>query len=105
MPAEPLHMDQASCDSIDIDENAEPRVADEPLIASYMNFLIVNHGVIVPQYGDKNDALAVEQIQAAFDAAWGKGTYRAVGVRTDQVVFGGGNIHCITQQEPAPQSK
>jgi len=105
MPAEPLHMDQASCDSIDIDENAEPRVADEPLIASYMNFLIVNHGVIVPQYGDKNDALAVEQIQAAFDAAWGKGTYKAVGVRTDQVVFGGGNIHCITQQEPAPQSK
>ncbi|MEG0477437.1 MAG: hypothetical protein RR572_07215 [Raoultibacter sp.] len=24
-----------------------------------------------------------------------------MGVKTDQVVFGGGNIHCITQQEPA----
>ena len=105
MPSEPLFMDQASCDSIDIDENAEPRVADEPLIASYMNFLIVNHGVIVPQYGDKNDALAIEQIQSAFDAAWGKGVYKAVGVHTDQVVFGGGNIHCITQQEPAPQAR
>ena len=37
----------------------------------------------------------------AFDEAWGEGAYKAVGVRTDQVVFGGGNIHCITQQEPA----
>lgn len=101
MPVKPLYMDQASCDSIDTEEYAEPRVADEPLIASYMNFLIVNGGVIVPQYGDENDALAVEQIQAAFDEAWGEGVYKAVGVKTDQVVFGGGNIHCITQQEPA----
>ena len=23
-----------------------------------------------------------------------------VGVQSEQVVFGGGNIHCITQQEP-----
>ena len=103
LPVKPLYMDQASCDSIDIDENAEPRVADEPLIASYMNFLIVNHGIVVPQYGDVNDALALEQIQAAFDAEYGEGVYKAVGVRTDQVVFGGGNIHCITQQQPAPQ--
>ena len=63
MPVKPLYMDQASCDSIDTEEYAEPRVADEPLIASYMNFLIVNGGVIVPQYGDENDALAVQQIQ------------------------------------------
>ncbi len=40
MPAKPLYMDQASCDTIDMDENAEPRVADEPLIASYMNYLV-----------------------------------------------------------------
>ena len=105
LPKKPLFMDQASCDSIDMDENAEPRVADEPLIASYMNFLIVNGGVIVPQYGDENDELAVKQIQAAFDDAYGEGVYKAVGVRTDQVVYGGGNIHCITQQEPAPQAK
>ena len=55
MPVNPLFMDQASCDTIDADENAEPRVPDEPLIASYMNYLVTNHGVIVPQYGDEND--------------------------------------------------
>ena len=43
MPVNPLFMDQASCDTIDADENAEPRVPDEPLIASYMNYLVTNH--------------------------------------------------------------
>lgn len=101
MPKKPLFMTQEACDSIDIDEYAEPRTPDEPLIASYMNFLIVNGGIIVPQYGDENDALAVKQIQEAFDRVYGAGVYKAVGVKSDQVVYGGGNIHCITQQQPA----
>ena len=100
MPVEPLYMDQASCDTIDVDENAEPRVADEPLIASYMNYLVTNGGVIVPQYGDENDALAVQTLQEIYDEVWGEGAYTCVGVQSEQVVFGGGNIHCITQQEP-----
>jgi len=32
---------------------------------------------------------------------WGEGVYKCVGVQSDQVVYGGGNIHCITQQIPA----
>ena len=100
MPVEPLYMDQASCDSIDVDENAEPRVATEPLIASYMNYLVTNGGVIVPQYGDVNDQLAVDTLQQIYDEVWGAGAYKCVGVQSEQVVFGGGNIHCITQQEP-----
>lgn len=100
MPVKPLYMDQASCDTIDVDENAEPRVADEPLIASYMNYLVTNGGVIVPQYGDENDALAVQTLQEIYDEVWGAGAYQCVGVQSEQVVFGGGNIHCITQQEP-----
>lgn len=100
MPKEPLFMDAASCASIDIDEYAEPRVPDEPLIASYMNYLVSNKGVIVPQYGDENDQLAVDTLQAIYDEVWGEGVYTCTGVMSDQVVFGGGNIHCITQQEP-----
>ena len=60
-----------------------------------MNFLIVNGGIILPQYGDANDDLAVQQVQAMFP------DYKVVGVRTEEVAYGGGNIHCITQQEPA----
>ena len=101
MPVNPLFMDQASCDTIDADENAEPRVPDEPLIASYMNYLVTNHGVIVPQYGDENDQLAVDTLQKIYDEVWGEGVYKCVGVKSEQVVYGGGNIHCITQQEPS----
>ena len=100
LPVKPLYMTQEACDTIDIDENAEPRVSDEPLIASYMNYLVTNGGVITPQYGDVNDALAVETLQKIYDETWGEGTYKVVGVQSEQVVYGGGNIHCITQQQP-----
>ncbi|MGN0039244.1 MAG: agmatine deiminase [Coriobacteriales bacterium] len=105
MPAKPLYMTQEACDSIDIDEYAEPRVPDEPLIASYMNYLVTNGGVIVPQYGDENDQLALDTLQRIYDETWGEGVYEVVGVMSEQVVYGGGNIHCITQQQPAPQRK
>jgi agmatine deiminase len=97
MPVKPLFMSQEACDTIDIDENAEPRVADEPLIASYLNYLVTNKGVIVPQYGDENDALAIEQLQAVYP------DHEVVGVHSWEVVYGGGNIHCITQQQPSAQ--
>lgn len=80
--------------AIDYVEGTIPREEGDLCIASYMNFLIVNGGVIVPQYGDKNDALVLEQIQAMFPDR------EVVGVQTREVVYGGGNIHCITQQKP-----
>ena len=87
---EPCYLKGA--DTIEVIEGTLPREDGEISIASYMNFLIVNGGVIVPQYGDENDALALEQVQAMFPER------KAVGVRTEEVAYGGGNIHCITQQ-------
>lgn len=77
-------------------EGTIPREDGEVCIASYMNFTIVNGAVIVPQYGDENDSLALKQIAEMFPER------KAVGVYTREVVYGGGNIHCITQQQPAP---
>ena len=80
---------------IDKTRDAKERLEGEICIASYANFLIVNGGVIVPQYGDKNDALALEQIGKMFPDR------KIVGVYTREIVYGGGNIHCITQQLPS----
>lgn len=79
---------------IDYVEGTMPREDGDICIASYMNFLITNNGVIVPQYGDKNDALALEQLEMIFPDK------EVVGVNTVEIVYGGGNIHCITQQQP-----
>ena len=89
---EPCYLKGAK--TIDSVEGTLPREDGEVSIASYMNFLIVNGGVIVPQYGDENDALALEQVQAMFPDR------KVVGVQTAEVAYGGGNIHCITQQQP-----
>lgn len=90
--SEPVLLEGA--DSIDLVEGTIPRKNGEMCIASYLNFLITNDGVVVPQYDDENDALAISQLQDIFPDK------KVVGVKTKEIVYGGGNIHCITQQVP-----
>ncbi|MBQ8917591.1 MAG: agmatine deiminase [Oscillospiraceae bacterium] len=92
MTKEPCYLKDAW--SIDTATGAIPREEGEISIASYMNFLITNDAIILPQYGDENDALAVQQAQEMFPG------YVIEPVMTTEVAYGGGNIHCITQQQP-----
>ena len=59
-----------------------------------MNFYISNSHVIVPQFGDENDSKAISILQPLFP------TRSVIGVYARDILIGGGNIHCITQQIP-----
>jgi agmatine deiminase len=80
--------------TIDSVEGSLPREEGDICIASYLNFLITNDGIICPQYEDEYDELAIRQLQEIFPDK------TVVGVNSREVVYGGGNIHCITQQQP-----
>lgn len=95
LPKNPVRINLEESKGVDVVEGTIPRQEGDLCPASYMNFLIVNGGAIVPQYGDENDALALKQLQAMFPDR------KIVGLPTREVVLGGGNIHCITQQQPS----
>lgn len=66
------------------------------LPASYVNYLLVNHGVIVPQFRQKkNDQRALAIIQEIFPDR------EVVGIDCLELVEEGGTLHCISQQQPA----
>ncbi|KAD2805942.1 hypothetical protein E3N88_39319 [Mikania micrantha] len=76
---------------------AKPRLPGTRLAASYVNFYIVNGGIIAPQFGDpKWDEEAVRVLSLAYPD---REVVAIDGAR--EIVLGGGNIHCITQQQPA----
>jgi agmatine deiminase len=64
--------------------------------ASYCNFYIVNRGVIVPQFDDAADEVALELLKELFPER------EIVGLPARQLVWGLGAFHCLTQQQPAP---
>ena len=66
------------------------------LAGSYVNFLIVNGGIIAPSFDDPLDAEAKAILQDLFPQ------HEVVMVPGRELLLGGGNIHCLTQQQPAP---
>lgn len=72
---------------------------EDPPALNYVNYLLVNDGVIFPQFGDKKaDAAALKVI---------KGLYKdreVEPVYLGELAFLGGGIHCSTQEVPIPKN-
>ena len=63
--------------------------------ASYVNFAITTHLVVVPTFGSDHDQAAVAAIAALFPDR------KTIGLPADAVLAGGGGFHCASQQMPA----
>ncbi|ADD41766.1 agmatine deiminase family protein [Stackebrandtia nassauensis] len=67
----------------------------ENFLASYVNYYVVNDGVVIPRFGDKRADADAKSIVA--DLYPGR---EVVQVSVDGLGEGGGGIHCATQQLP-----
>ncbi|HET7755933.1 MAG TPA: agmatine deiminase [Steroidobacteraceae bacterium] len=70
------------------------RRGGERLAASYVNFYIANGGIVMPLLDARTDRAAARALKRLFPGR------RVVGVPAREILLGGGNIHCITQQIP-----
>ena len=72
-----------------------PRVEGERLAASYVNYCCANGGIVMPLFDDPADEPAMAKMREVFPDR------EVVGIYAREILLGGSNIHCITQQQPA----
>ncbi|MEU6819390.1 agmatine deiminase family protein [Streptomyces atriruber] len=80
---------------VDVPQTVFTEVAGGEVEVSYLNYYVANGGVVVPVAGRPVDEEALAVIAAAHPGR------KVVGVRAAAVAYGGGGVHCITQQIPA----
>jgi agmatine deiminase len=90
----PLYRTGAEAQHIDAEEGVQPRRPRERLAASYVNFYIGNTAIVMPLLDPKRDKAAARQLQKIFPER------HVIGVQSREILLGGGNLHCITQQVP-----
>eukprot|EP00878_Enallax_costatus_P012150 GHUV01012687.1.p1 GENE.GHUV01012687.1~~GHUV01012687.1.p1 ORF type:complete len:257 (+),score=61.56 GHUV01012687.1:920-1690(+) len=90
----PMERTQEEWETLD-PNGREHREKGGRLAASYVNFFIANGAVIMPAFGiPEADSRAQKVLQETFPDR------EVVAIQTREIVLGGGNIHCITQQQP-----
>lgn len=90
----PIAMTKEESEGVDAWEGSFPRREGQRLAASYVNCYLANGGVVVPTFDDPHDAAALDQLRRLFPGR------QVIGVPSREILLGGGNIHCITQQQP-----
>jgi agmatine deiminase len=95
----PLYMTAAEAAGIAGRPGTRRVRAGHRLAGSYVNFYLANRAVIVPLLDPRTDARALRILRRVFPDR------RVVGVPARELLLGGGNIHCLTQQVPAARPR
>ena len=90
----PLTITAEEAEGVERSPARKPRRAGERLAASYVNFYLANTRIVLPLLDERYDEQAAEVLRGCFPDR------EVVGVPAREILLGGGNIHCITQQVP-----
>jgi agmatine deiminase len=91
----PMTITAEEAAGVDAVAGTPPRRAGDRLAASYANFYIATKRIVYPLLDERYDEQAAEVLRGCFPDR------EVVGVPAREILLGGGNIHCITQQVPA----
>lgn len=84
---------------VDAVDGTLPRQEGDRLAASYVNYYTGNGFVALPVFDDPNDQKAIDLLKDLYPDRVIEPIYAR------EILLGGGNIHCITQQVPAGEAK
>ncbi len=90
----PVTITEEECRGLDSCQDEPVRTPGERLAASYVNFYIANRNIVMPGFGDPADGHAKAILQELFPER------EVIQIYARDILIGGGNIHCITQQVP-----
>jgi agmatine deiminase len=90
----PLFMTAREASGVQRKRGSHARRAGWRLAGSYVNFYLVNAGLVMPLLDARTDRAAARVLKRLFPDR------KVVGVPAREILLGGGNIHCITQQIP-----
>jgi agmatine deiminase len=90
----PLFITEEESKGIDSVEGTISRQSGSRMPASYINYYSANGGIVMPGFGDPHDRQARDTLQKLYP------DHEVVQVYAREILLGGGNIHCITQQQP-----
>ena len=92
----PVTITKEEAEGVDSVEGTFPRREGDRLPASYVNYYNCNGAIILPIFGDSHDVEAIALLSELFPDRIIEPIYAR------EILLGGGNIHCITQQVPLP---
>lgn len=92
----PIFITEEESGGVDAIDGTLPREEGDRLAGSYVNSYIGNDVVVLPVFGDVHDEAAISAYKEQFAPR------TIVTVPGREILLGGGNVHCITQQQPAP---
>lgn len=90
----PIYITEEEAAWIDSVDGTYPRVPGDRLPASYINYYNCNGAIILPIFNDPHDEEAIRTLQGLFPDRVIETVYAR------EILLGGGDIHCITQQVP-----
>lgn len=97
VPKIPVTVTEKDLEGYVFEDGEDTREIGERLAASYVNFYFCNGAVILPQFGGENaesDRVAAEILEKVCKDR------KIIPIYARNIILGGGNIHCITQQIP-----